>query len=346
MRAAVKSRPGKGIEFRNDVERPTPGTGEVLLRVRSVGICGSDIHIYEGHDIGNLPKLPVPFIPGHEFAGSIESIGDQVDGYKVGDRVCAEITVTCGRCYFCRTEQRVFCTAIREIGVDRDGAYAEYVTVPAYDLHKLPAGMTCEQGSLVEPLAAALHPFERLDIGIGDSIAVVGAGPIGLFAIAVAKSLGYGKIMAVGRRSDRLQLARDFGADHAFDIDKEDGVEKVVQTTDGIGADVVLEATGNPKALEQTFRMSRKDGQICLAGATLEQSVISSSLIVGKSLRVMGSFDYTWLTFERCIGLIGSGKVDVNKVVSHRLRLEDVQEAFRLILNKEAIKVLMLPERT
>ncbi len=346
MRAALKTKPGPGIEFRNDAERPTPGTGEVLLRVKSVGICGSDIHIYQGHDIGNLPKLPIPFIPGHEFAGSIESIGDGVDGYKTGDTVCAEITVTCGKCYFCRTEQRVFCTTIREIGVDRNGAYAEYVTVPAYDLHRLSEALTYEQGSLVEPLAAALHPFERLNIGVGDSIAIVGVGPIGLFAIAVAKSLGYGKIMAVGRRTDRLKLARDFGADYTFDIDKEDGIEKVVEATGGIGADVVLEATGNPKALEQTFRMSRKDGQVCLAGATLEQSTISSSLIVGKSLRVMGSFDYTWLTFERCIQLIASKKVDVNKVVSHKLRLEDVQEAFRLVLNKEAIKVLMLPERT
>lgn len=346
MRAAVKAKPGPGIEFRSDAEKPTPGLGEVRLKVGSVGICGSDIHIYKGHDIGNLPKLPIPFIPGHEFAGSVESIGSGVEGYKSGDRVCAEITVTCGKCYFCRTEQRVFCTAIREIGVDRNGAYAEYVIVPAYDLHSLPSEMTYEQGSLVEPLAAALHPYERLDIGIRDSIAIVGAGPIGLFAVALAKTLGYSKIMSVGRRDDRLKLAREFGADYVFDIDKEDGIERVVQSTDGIGADVVLEATGNPKSLEQTFRMARKDGQVCLAGATLEQSTISSSLIVGKSLRVTGSFDYNWLTFERCIELIANKKVDVGKVVSHKFHLEDVEDAFSLILNKEAIKVLMLPDQS
>ncbi len=345
MKAAVKTRPGPGIEFRTDRDAPSAGTGEVVLRVKSVGICGSDVHIYLGHDIGNLPKLPVPFIPGHEFAGTIESVGDGVTGFGTGDRVTAEITVTCGHCYFCRTEQRVFCTSIREIGVDRDGAYAEYVSVPAYGLHLLPEKMSFEEGSLVEPLAAALHPFERLKIGIGDSIAVVGAGPIGLFATAAAKSLGYGKIMTIGRHQKRLDLAREFGADLVFDIDRENPIDKVLQATQSLGADVVLEATGNPAALEQTLLMCRKDGQVCLAGATLEPSTISSSLIVGKSLRVMGSFDYTWLTYERAIALIASGRVEAIKLVTDRLPLERVQDAFDLVTGRKAVKVLMLPER-
>jgi L-iditol 2-dehydrogenase len=343
LRAGVKNKTGPGIEFRDDLDPPRAGAGEVVLRVKSVGICGSDVHIYMGHDIGNLPKLPVPFIPGHEFAGTIESIGDRVTGFKEGDRVTAEITVTCGQCYFCRRDQRVFCTSIREIGVDRNGAYAEYVSVPAYDLHRLPDGMTFEEGSLVEPLSAALHPFERLKLGVGDSIAIVGAGPIGLFATSAAKSLGYGKIMTIGRHQKRLDLAREFGADHVFDIDKDNSVEKVLQTTGNLGADVVLEATGNPDALEQSLLMCRKDGQVCLAGATLEPSTISSSLIVGKSLRVMGSFDYTWLTYERAIGLIASGRVKATRMVTDKLPLERVQDAFELVLSRKAVKVLMLP---
>lgn len=339
----MKTRPGPGIEFKADVPSPRPGPGEVVLHVKSVGICGSDIHIYLGHDIGNLPKLPIPFIPGHEFAGAIESVGDGVRGFNVGDRVCAEITVTCGECFFCKTEQRVFCTSIREIGVDRDGAYAEYVAVPAYDLHRLPEGMTYEEGSLVEPISAALHPFERIDIGVRDTIAILGAGPIGLLATAVATSLGYRKVMTIGRRERRLNLAQEMGADYAIDIEKEDPVARVLQLTDGLGADVVLEATGNPASFEQALRIGRKDGQVALAGATLEPSTVSSSLIVGKSMRVTGSFDYTWSTFERSIELIASRKVDPNKVVSHKLPLEGVQRAFQLVVGKEAVKVLMTP---
>lgn len=205
----MKTKPGPGIEFKEGLDPPRRSADEVVLRVRSVGICGSDIHIYRGHDIGNLPKLPIPFIPGHEFSGSIESMGDNVHDFKIGDRVCAEITVTCGHCYFCKTGQRVFCTSIREIGVDRDGAYAEYVAVPAYDLHLLPDSMTYEQGSLVEPLSAALHPFERFDLGIRDTIVILGAGPIGLLATAVARSLGYGTVVTAGRHKKRLDLARE-----------------------------------------------------------------------------------------------------------------------------------------
>jgi 2-desacetyl-2-hydroxyethyl bacteriochlorophyllide A dehydrogenase len=343
LRAGVKTNPGPGIEFKENLEPPRAAPGEVTLHVKSVGICGSDIHIYMGHDIGNLPKLPIPFIPGHEFSGSIESLGDGVRDFKVGDRVCAEIGVTCGQCYFCRAGQRVFCTSIREIGVDRDGAYAEYVSVPAYDLHKLPETMTYEEGSLVEPLSAALHPFERMNIGIRDTIAIVGAGPIGLLATGVARSLGYRRIMTLGRHEKRLELARDLGADYAIDIDREDSIEAVLKLTDDLGADVVLEATGNPAAFDQALRMTRKDGQVCLAGATLEPSTVSSSLIVGKSLRVTGSFDYTWITFERSIDLIASRRVDVGRIVTHKLALDEIQTAFKLVLNKESVKLLMVP---
>jgi 2-desacetyl-2-hydroxyethyl bacteriochlorophyllide A dehydrogenase len=345
LKAAIKSKAGAGIEFRASHPEPElKNDTDVILRVRAVGICGTDVHIFKGHDIGNLPHLPIPFVLGHEFAGEISKLGKGVKNYKLGDRVCAEIALSCGECYYCKNNEPLYCVSVREIGVDLDGAYTEYVAVPARNLHLIPDSMTFEEGALVEPLSSAMHPFERLSLGIGDTIAIVGAGPIGLLAVGVAKSLGFGKIIVAGRHRNRLELAQYMGADHVVDIDDEDPIKKVRNLTRGeMGADVVLEAAGNPIALGQSLEMCRKDGQVCFAGATVEPATINSLLIVGKALRVFGSFDYTWLTFERSIEMIASKKIDPKKIVTHRFPLEDVNKAFDVLLKREAAKVIMAP---
>jgi len=342
MRAVVKTRPGVGFEVK-DVEMPKKGPNDVLVRVRATGICGTDIHLYKGQAVGALPELPIPFTPGHEFSGDVVEVGEKVDGIEVGDRVSAEVVVSCGRCYYCKTGRAILCENIREIGIDIDGSYAEYVSVPSQNIHNIPSNLSYEQGALIDCLSSALRPFERINIGIMDTVAILGTGPIGLLQIQIARALGFGKIIAADVNPRRLKLAEELGAAVTINAREKNVVKEVLDVTDGLGSDVVIESAGSPVTTAQSLHICRKDGQVALMGITTEKSLIDSLLIVSKALNMFGIWDYTWLTFERSIALISSGKVDVNAIVSHKLPLEDVVKAFDLIQKGEAVKVILIP---
>lgn len=342
MKAVVKAKLGVGFEVK-EVEIPNIGPNDVLVRVKATGICGTDRHLYRGEAVGALPELPIPFIPGHEFCGDVVEVGEVVDNIKAGDRVSAEVAVSCGKCYYCKTGRQILCENVREIGIDINGSYAEYISVPSQNVHKTPSNLSYEQGALIDCLSSALRPFERVSIGIMDTITILGTGPIGLLQVQIAKILGAKNIIAVGRTPKKLKLAEKLGANKAINAKEENVMKEVLSATDGLGSDVVIEAAGSPITTAQSLHICCKDGQIALMGITTEKTSIESLLVISKALNIFGVWDYTWLTFEKSIDLISSGKVDVNAIISHKLPLEEVMKAFDLIERKEAVKVILIP---
>jgi 2-desacetyl-2-hydroxyethyl bacteriochlorophyllide A dehydrogenase len=343
LKAVLKSRPGVGFEYREDVEKPRIGPDQVLVNVKATGICGSDLHLYRGEAIGALPELPIPFIPGHEFAGEIAEVGSNVKHFKLGDRISAELMVGCGHCYYCNIGQKLYCTSIREIGVDMNGSYAEYVAVPEQNLHLLPEGMAWEDAALCDCLSSALHSFEKLSSEILKNVVILGAGPIGLCGVQIAKTIGAKTVVSVDIVPRRLQLAKQLGADHTINAAEVDAVKEVVRLTDGTGADAVMEMAGTPATIASSVEMARKNGEIVWMGYHMEPITLRQFLVMAKAIHIHGSFDYTWLTYERAIHLITSGRVKMRPFVTHQLPLSEVSKAFDLLTKKDAIKVVMKP---
>jgi 2-desacetyl-2-hydroxyethyl bacteriochlorophyllide A dehydrogenase len=344
LKAVLKSKPGVGFEYREDVERPKIGPDQVLVKVKATGICGSDLHLYRGEVTSTaLPELPIPFVPGHEFAGEIAELGSSSSRFKVGDRVSAELMVSCGHCYYCNTGQRVYCTSLREIGADMNGSYAEYVAVPEQNLHRVPDALPWEDAALCDCLSSALHPFELLSGEIITNMAILGAGPIGLAGVQVAKTLGAKRVISIDVIPERLELAKRLGADHIVNASELDMVKEVQKFTDGLGADVVMEMAGSPNTISASIDMVRKNGEIVWMGIHLDPILLRQFLVMAKAINIHGCFDYTWLTFERAIHLMTSGRVKMKPFVTHILPLSEVSKAFDLLTKKEAIKVVMKP---
>ncbi|MGB5822892.1 MAG: alcohol dehydrogenase catalytic domain-containing protein [Proteocatella sp.] len=337
MLAIVKEHAGEGYALKN-VEKPKPKSGEVLIKVKSVGICGTDVPILKG-----LRPVPYPLIPGHEFAGDIVELGDNVINYKIGDRVTPSIVIGCGDCYYCRKGIEVLCDNILETGIHLDGAFAQYVTVPEKVLHKLPEGMSYETGASIDPIASAYRPIKKANIGSQDTVLVFGPGPIGLYTVQLAKAEGAKKIIVVGISGDeaRLELAETLGADHSINLSKEDLLEKVGQYTDGKMADIVMEVTGNEEAFSLCLDSVRKEGKIVLIGINHKSTTSNIEKIVRKEIKIEGSICYTWLDYKECIQLVNSGKISVEPLISHHFNLRDIDQAMKEIDMKQTIKVML-----
>lgn len=347
LKAVLKSKPGIGFEYREDVEKPNIASDQVLVKVMATGICGSDLHLYKGEATGALPELPIPFIPGHEFAGEIVEVGSDVKHFDEGDRVSAEIMVSCGHCDYCKMGQRVYCSSLREIGVDMNGSYAEYVAVPAQNLHLLPDELRWEDAALCDCLSSALHPFELVSQDrmerILRCIVILGAGPIGLCGVQIAKTLGAKMVVSVDIIPSRLDLAGKLGADRTINATEVDAVKEVQRLTRGYGADVVMEMSGSAKTIADSIEMVGKNGEVVWMGVHPEPLMLREFLVMAKAINIHGCFDYTWLTFDRAIYLMASGHVKMKPFVTHTLPLSEVSKAFDLLVKKEAIKVVMKP---
>lgn len=220
------------------VSVPAPGLDEVLLKVEVCGICGTDVHILRGH----FPVPNLPFIPGHEFAGRVVQLGQGVDNLRIGAHVTADINIGCDQCYYCRHQLRMFCPNLSQIGVHRNGAFAEYVKVPARTLYELPEDMPASHGAYVEPLACAVHGQERAGILPGSTVAIIGGGPMGLVHVQLSRLRGATQIICTELNPARRAKASELGADVVLDPGSEDVVERVHELTEGRGADCVIEA--------------------------------------------------------------------------------------------------------
>src|ERR1700678_1446164 len=259
MLAVVKPEAAPGAEIR-EVKIPSYARNEVLVKVKVASICGTDLHIYEW-DRWARGRIHPPLIPGHEFCGEVVAFGDEVTSVKEGDFVSAEMHVACGRCLQCRTGEAHICQNVKIIGVDSDGAFAEYVVIPESNIWKLDPAIPQEYASLLDPLGNAVHTVLAGEIA-AKTVAVTGCGPIGLFSIAVARAVGATAIFAIEVNEHRRKIARDMKADYVLDPSKENVHAIVMEKTGGLGVDVILEMAGHPDAIRTAFDIVRRGGPL------------------------------------------------------------------------------------
>jgi L-iditol 2-dehydrogenase len=344
MKAVVKYEKGKGLIEIREVPEPKIKDDEVLIEVKAVSVCGSDLHIY--HD--SHPYWP-PMILGHEFSGIIADIGKGVIGWKVGDRIVSETrTGSCGICYMCQSGFPQICEQKRPYGIGINGAYTKYLAGPARLLHRLPDNIPFEVGAVIEPTAICVTSIlERSGLQAGEFAVITGPGPIGLISLAVAKAAGARIAGVTGRSLDegiRFKKARELGADFTLNVDQEDPVKKVLEMTNGLGVDILIETSGGGKAIYQAFEMVRRLGRICAIGISGKEEVpIPYDRGIFKALRYDFCFSSSWTAWERTIGLISKGVLPIEKIITHKLPLEKWEEAFHLLENLQAAKVILIP---
>ncbi|MGQ9902636.1 MAG: zinc-binding dehydrogenase [Fimbriimonadales bacterium] len=331
------------VELR-EIAEPTPRAGEVLVRVRAVGVCGSDLHQY--HNTQSW-KVNVPVVLGHEFAGVIEAVGEGVEGWRVGERVaCETAAVICGECAYCRTGRYNLCPTRLGFGYGTNGAMTRYVRAPARILHRLPESLSFEDAAMTEPCCVAAHAvIECSQPKPGDLIVVFGSGPIGLLCLQMAKLFSPRKAILVGLSTDRmrLQIAESVGADAILYADRDD-IEAIVRREgNGLGADLVIDAVGSSAVLEPCLRITRPDGQITKVGWGPEPLGYSLDPLVGKNLRLQGTFSHSWGTWERVLTLMGAGKLKLAPM-RRVFPLEAWREAFHAMERRHTVKSLLLPE--
>jgi threonine 3-dehydrogenase len=339
MEAVVKAKAAPGIELR-EVPVPVPGPGEVLVRVLAASVCGTDLHIFNW-DPWAQGRIKPPLIPGHEFSGAVAGVGAGVTAVKEGDFVSAEMHVACGKCLQCRTGQAHICQHVKILGVDASGAFARYVIIPETNIWKLSPTIPRDWCSLLDPLGNAVHTVLAGDIA-ARSVIVTGCGAIGLFSIAVAKACGAAKVFAVEVNAHRRAVAATMGADLVLDPAKDNVKEQILDATGGTGVDVLLEMSGHPAAIETGFTVLRTGGRASLLGipsSPVEMDLAREIIFKGATVQgINGRKMYeTWFQME---ALLASGKLNLEPVITHRLKLSEFTQAMGFLKSGEAIKVV------
>jgi threonine 3-dehydrogenase len=341
MRALAKERPGPGVEL---VERPvpSPGPGEVLLRMEAASICGTDIHLFHW-DPWAAEILKPPIVLGHELAGRVVAMGSDVTRVREGDLVGVESHIVDWTCAQCRAGQMHLCRNLRVFGAHVDGGFAEYVVVPEANAIES-NGLDPAVVALQEPMGNAVHAafVEPIE---GRSVAVTGCGPIGLLSVAIAKASGATWVVATDVEEYRLDIARRMGADLAVNALEPDVVARVEEATGGDGVDVVLEMSGSRQALEQALEFVTRGGRISLLGIFASPvEVHLSDLVIQKGLRLYGVYGRRiYETWEQTQALLRSGAVDPGPLITHRFDLAEWEQAFELVASRHAGKVVLLP---
>lgn len=345
MMAVVKAKKERGAEYR-EVPVPEVGPDEVLVKVRAAAICGTDIHTYQWNAWAqvNVEKAysALPRIMGHEFSGDVVKIGSLVTNAKIGERVCCETHLACGECYQCRTGDSYNCQHIRRF---KNGIYADYALVPAKCLVRIPDNMTYDQASVMEPFSVGTHAASKVRM-VGEPVCIVGAGPIGLFLVKIAKAMGATEVYVTDISDYRLALAKECGADYAFDSSNVDVVEEIKKRTGGLGCGVVFDTSGNVDAIKQGFQILRKCGHMVMVGLPSKPLVLDASDdIVWKAATVHGIHGREiFRSWEISKGLIGNGVVDIDNLLTHRFKLSEFQKGFELAEQGLTGKVLFYPD--
>lgn len=331
MKALVKYAAADGAVEVRDVPRPEAGPGTVLVRLHTVGVCGSDIHMW--HDSQSRSSVGVlPVTLGHEAAGVVATVGPGVTGWSVGDRVVCETAASiCGVCALCRAGRYNLCPYREGYGLKRDGAMAEYVVAEPRVLHRIPENVSFEAAAMTEPFAVAYNAVvERARVAPGDLVVVQGAGAIGILALQVAILQGAATTVVLGTDVDatRLETAKNLGADHVLNVRRDDPVDLLATLHDGLGADLVVDATGVSAALEQSMRMVRPAGAIAKVGWGPQPLGFTLDPLVKKAVTLYGCYSHTWTTWERVLRLNASGKLHPERVIGGLYPIERWQEAF------------------
>ncbi|HST12978.1 MAG TPA: L-threonine 3-dehydrogenase [Terriglobales bacterium] len=345
MLAVVKPEAAPGADVRQ-VKIPTYGRTDVLVKVKVASICGTDLHIYEW-DRWAQGRIHPPLVPGHEFCGEVVAYGAEVTSVKEGDFVSAEMHVACGKCLQCRIGEAHICQNVKIIGVDADGAFAEYVVIPESNIWKLDPGIPLEYASILDPLGNAVHTVLAGEIA-GRSVAITGCGPIGLFAIAVARAVGAAQVFAIEVNEHRRKVAKQMKADFTLDPSHDDVNKIVMEQTGGAGVDVVLEMAGHPSAIRTAFDIVRRGGRISLLGLTSKPvSLNFSEDIIFKGITIQGiNGRRMYQTWYQMTALLKAGKLDLHPVITDRIAMKDFSKAMERLKTGEASKILVYPNGT
>lgn len=315
-----------------DLEEPEIHEDEVLMRVKKVGICGTDLHIYSGG-----MHVPTPLVMGHEFVGDIIRIGSSVKKVKIGDRAVAEHVIGCKQCSYCQQGKRNLCIQPVVIGLHRQGALAEYVALPSELVYPLPADLSYDEGVLVEPLSIAVYAVKKAGLTVGDQVAVVGQGPIGLLVDFVAKASG-ATVFGFDRHDNRLTYAKEHEYIYqGYNIQQQDFIKEFHQQT-VTGVDSVFEAVGSDTSAKLACELARPGGKVVILGVFEHDVMINMMDIVRKELQVMGSWTCTF-SFEETILLIQSQKLVTNDLITHRYPFVDAVKAFQEAINDKMNRI-------
>jgi len=342
MKCVVKKEAKEGAILTTR-EIPQIGPNEVLVKVLATSICGTDYHIYSW-DAWSQKRIKPPLIMGHEFAGEVVEVGEKVSKIKVGDIVSAETHIVCGKCALCVTGQAHICKDTEILGVDTQGTFAEYVAIPEDNAWVNDPSIPPEYLCIQEPLGNAVHTVLSGDI-IGKTIAVVGCGPIGIMAVAVAKAVGASKVIAIEVNEYRLNLAKEVGADVVINPIQENVIERILAETDGLGVDVVAEMSGNPIAIQQALKYIKLGGRMAMLGIPAEDVKLDiANDIVFKGIQIHGIVGRKmYETWYQVKGLLASGNLSLDKIVTHKLPLEDFEKGMELMKSGNCGKVVLFP---
>jgi threonine 3-dehydrogenase len=342
MKALRKMRAGRGLSMES-APVPAIGAADVLVRVKTASICGTDLHIY-GWDRWSQGRIKPPVTLGHEFCGVVERVGEEVTSVIAGDFVSAEMHVNCGHCHQCRLGEAHICQNLRIIGIDQDGAFAEFVKIPASNIWRLDPAIPEHYGAILDPLGNAVHTVLAGPIA-GQTVLVTGCGPIGLMSIAVAKACGSSTVFATETNENRRAMAKKMGADVVLNPAAENAVARILAETNGTGVDALIEMSGNPTAIQQGFKSLRAGGRASLLGIPTENVPLDLvNDVIFKGATVQGIYGRRMYgTWVQMTALLKAGRLNLEPLFGEREPLEKFENAFAKLQGGLAGKILLYP---
>ncbi|MEM3406336.1 MAG: galactitol-1-phosphate 5-dehydrogenase [Nitrososphaerota archaeon] len=332
---------GKNIRI-EDVPEPEISDNDVLIKVKAVGICGSELHAYEGISERRKP----PLIMGHEFSGEVIEVGKNVKNLVKGDRVAVDPIIRCLKCEQCLNGRSNICENMRLIGLHTPGAFSEYIAIPAEKCYEMPDNLSFEEASMVEPMSVGVHAVNLADMKINSNVAIFGGtGVIGLCTLQALRTAGAGRIICTGTRENKLKIAEKLGANILINVKEIDPVKKIMEITNGKGIDIAFEAVGIQETVQQAISMVKKGGNIVVIGMLAKKMELEMLDIVTKEKQIIGSYGYTSLDFKTALNLIAEGKVNVKPLITHVFSLNEISKGFEVLSKnrEEVIKVVIKP---
>jgi threonine 3-dehydrogenase len=338
MKALVKARPEPGI-WMQDVDMPEYGVNDVLIKIHKTAICGTDIHIYLWDEWAQA-TIPTPMVVGHEFAGEIVALGNEVKGLSVGDRVSGEGHITCGYCRNCRAGKHHLCRNTLGVGVNRPGCFAEYLSIPASNVVPLPDHISSKQAAILDPFGNATHTALAFDL-VGEDVLITGAGPIGMMACAIAKHAGARFVVITDVNDYRLSLAKTMGATATVNVARESLTDTMSSLGMKEGFDVGLEMSGNPQALNTLFQVMNHGGHVSLLGIPPKQTAIDWNDVIFKGLVIKGIYGREmYETWYKMMAMIQSG-LNLDPVITHEFAIDDYAQGFEVMASGKSGKVVL-----
>ncbi|WP_218354375.1 L-threonine 3-dehydrogenase [Alteromonas lipotrueiana] len=338
MKSLVKAKAEKGI-WLEDTPKPEVGHNDLLIKIRKTAICGTDMHIYNW-DEWSQQTIPVPMVVGHEYVGEVVEMGQEVRGFEVGDRVSGEGHITCGHCRNCRAGRRHLCRNTTGVGVNRPGAFAEYLSIPAFNAFKIPDNISDELASIFDPFGNAVHTALSFDL-VGEDVLITGAGPIGIMAAAVARHVGARHVVITDINPFRLELAEKMGATRTVDVSKESLSDVMKEIGMSEGFDVGLEMSGVPVAFREMLDVMNHGGKVAMLGIPPSDVAIDWNQVIFKGLVIKGIYGREMFeTWYKMASLLQSG-LDLSPIITHQFDVNDFQKGFDKMGSGESGKVIL-----